>query len=224
MHTASCLSLIAAAALTLSLLCDAAHARNAAAEPALSTQFQTNQRKAILSGHADKLRDAMLGLYRLNPHELRKSASVSAKEMVQWVFEGPFGWKFEGLRNAQGTDALHLAFAPEFGGDRVLALITGIQTMMIAAYGGKTEFHFPAAADPMQLAITAHNLNLVLSRLGPEPPPSHEVQLGMIVADADILSTLSAIGNSLKQDAERLTGGTPVNPPASAGDTEFVPL
>ncbi|PKO26135.1 MAG: hypothetical protein CVU35_00730 [Betaproteobacteria bacterium HGW-Betaproteobacteria-8] len=121
--------------------------------------------RKMVEKHTDDLRLAMLSLYRLNPQELQKSASVSPEEMVQWVFEGPFGWKFDALREAQGISALEMAFSLDFHGDRILALITGMQTMIISAYGGKTEFLFSEPADPQRLYISARNTDIVRWKL-----------------------------------------------------------
>lgn len=99
----------------------------------------------------------------INPQELRKGASVCA----QWVFDGSVGWKFESLRNAQSTLALRLAFYEDFHGDRVIVLITGLHTTVIAAYGGITEFLFPNDMDPQRLAIAAYNIDLAISMLHP---------------------------------------------------------
>src|SRR5690606_24303139 len=102
----------------------------------------------------------MLELYRLNPGELRKSTQVSAEEYIQWVFEGPFGWKFDAIRGLQGVDALELVYSAEYQGDRVLPLIAGLHTMLVRAYGGETEFRFPRSADVQDLYIAAHNIDL----------------------------------------------------------------
>lgn len=100
--------------------------------------------------HSESLRLLMIALYQQNPSELQKSTKVSAEEMTQWVFEGPFNWKFDALRNRQSVDALKLSIDPKYSGDRVLALITGLQTMLTFAYADKSEWQI--------LQNTAHNL------------------------------------------------------------------
>ena len=61
--------------------------------------------KEEVQTHAEHLRQIMVRLYQLNPLELQKSTKVSAEEFMQWVFEGPFNWKFDAIRKLQQTDA-----------------------------------------------------------------------------------------------------------------------
>lgn len=170
----------------------------------------------------------MADLYRLNPQELRRSASVSAEEMVQWVFEGPFGWKFEALQEAQGVDALRMAFDPAFQGDRILAMTTGIQTMIITAYGGKTEFLFPDAVNPQRLNIAAHNINRILSKLkNTDNGNLTERHPSNIVTDENILSMLTRIRQDLELDTEQYANGHQeplIMDAASFVTTDFLPF
>jgi hypothetical protein len=115
--------------------------------------------------HSSNLRQLMLELYRLNPDELRKSTQVSAEEYIQWVFEGPFGWKFDAIRGLQGVDALELVYSAEYQGDRVLPLIAGLHTMLVRAYGGETEYRFPRPVNVQDLYIAAHNIDLAAWKL-----------------------------------------------------------
>jgi len=210
-HPVSRPTLISSAAymlvLGVSLQCNHAHALNTVVGDAdTSTEIQEDQKrtsKSVVAKHASHLRSAMINLYRLNPQELQKSASVSAEEMTQWVFEGPFGWKFDALREAQGIDALRMAFDPEFRGDRILAMTTGMQTMIINAYGGKTEFLFPDPINPQRLNMAAHNINTILSRLeNADNNNLIESFTNGIVTDENILSTLSSIQKDLELDAK----------------------
>lgn len=111
------------------------------------------------------LQTLMVKLYKRNPRELRKSTSDSAEKMAQWVFEGRNDWHFESLGAAQGTDAIQLAFKQEFQGDRVLALIVGIQTMLIKAHGGKTEFFLTDSIDPQNVYNAARNIEIAVWKL-----------------------------------------------------------
>lgn len=186
--------------------CDHSHAQDqVSAESNPSMKMPGNQQRtsrAIVEEHASRLRLVMTALYQLNPHELQKSASVSPEEMVQWVFEGPFGWKFDALQEAQGIEALTMAFNREFHGDRILAMITGIQTMIITAYGGKTEFLFPGPANPHHLNIAARNMGKVLWEL---KNTSNNIQIESTQTgsstDTNILSMLTKINQDLSLDA-----------------------
>lgn len=115
--------------------------------------------------NSQSLRTLMTKLYKRNPRELRKSTSGSAEDMARWVFEGRQDWRFQGIGNAEGTDAIQQAFKPEFQGDRVLSLIAGIQTMLIKAHGGKTEFFLTDNIDPQNIYNAARNVEIAVWKL-----------------------------------------------------------
>lgn len=115
--------------------------------------------------NSQSLRVLMTKLYKRNPRELKKSTSGSTEDMVRWVFEGRQDWRFQAINNAQGTDAIQQAFKPEFQGDRVLSLIVGIQTMLIKAHGGKTEFFLTDSIDPQNVYNAARNVEIAVWKL-----------------------------------------------------------
>jgi len=110
--------------------------------------------------NTQSLRVLMTKLYKRNPAELKKSTSGTVDEMVGWVFEGDHKWNFEMLGGIKETDAIYLAFKPDYKGDRVLAFVVGLQTMMIKARGGKTEF-----SSQIALTLKACTTVRVISRL-----------------------------------------------------------
>src|SRR5690606_22052462 len=91
--------------------------------------------------NTESLKALMVKLYKRNPKELKKTTSSPLDKMVTWVFDGNHNWKFESIQNKQELDAIFLAFNPEYDGDRVLPFIVGLQTMLIKAHGGRTEFY-----------------------------------------------------------------------------------
>lgn len=115
--------------------------------------------------NTQSLRLLMTKLYKRNPHELKKSTSDSAEVMVDWVFEGDHGWKFKQIQEMQGTAALYLAFAPDYQGDRVLPLIVGLQTMLVKAHGGKSEFYMTDSLDPQGIYNAARNVEIAVWKL-----------------------------------------------------------
>ncbi|MDO9282014.1 MAG: hypothetical protein Q7T88_06500 [Methylotenera sp.] len=125
-------------------------------------QFSTTDEFSIQSAN---LRTLMLELYECNPQALQKSTSVSKDEFVQWVFEGPFSWKFDAIKNSQSTEALTLSFNEKYQGDRVLPLITGLYTMLLHAYGGENEFTFNKTIDLKELTIAAQNVEISSAKL-----------------------------------------------------------
>lgn len=115
--------------------------------------------------NTQSLRLIMTKLYRRNPHELKKSTADSVEVMVDWVFEGDHGWKFKQINGLQGTEALYLAFAPDYRGDRVLPLIVGLQTMLVKAHGGKSEFYMTDSLDPQGIYNAARNVEIAVWKL-----------------------------------------------------------
>lgn len=111
------------------------------------------------------LRLLMTKLYKRNPLELKKSTSGSVDEMVTWVFEGKHQWQFEEINKLQETEAIFLAFNPQYQGDRVLPYIVGLYTMLLKAHGGKTEFYFVDNIDPQSLYNVARNIEIAAWKL-----------------------------------------------------------
>lgn len=114
----------------------------------LATQTSKNQTpKQAMSAHTEDLRALMLALYESHPEELSKSAQISPREMTEWVFDGKFGWRFDGLRKLQDQQALDLLFDEQFQGDHVLALVVGLETSLFHDYGAENEFAIAAEQD-----------------------------------------------------------------------------
>jgi hypothetical protein len=115
--------------------------------------------------NSQSLRLLMIKLYKRNPRELKKSTSDNVDVMVDWVFEGGHGWKFRQIQEAQGSEALNMAFSPEYQGDRVLPLIVGLQTMLVKAHGGKSEFFMTDSIDPQSVYNAARNVEIAVWKL-----------------------------------------------------------
>ena len=117
--------------------------------------------------NTESLRVLMLKLYKRNPHELQKSTTDDAQKMVNWVFNGEsqHHYQFEALNNLQSTEAIFLAFKPEYAGDRVLAFIVGLQTMILKVHGNKTDFYLFDRIDPQSLYNVARNIEIAAWKL-----------------------------------------------------------
>jgi hypothetical protein len=117
--------------------------------------------------NTESLRLLMLKLYKRNPHELQKSTPDVAEKMTNWVFDGEaqHHYKFEAINNLQGTEAIFLAFKPEYTGDRVLPFIVGLQTMLLKAHGDKTDFYLSDNIDPQHLYNMARNIEIAAWKL-----------------------------------------------------------
>lgn len=120
-----------------------------------------------LSENVQSLRHLMLKLYKRNPQELAKSTSDKAEKMVEWVFEGDeqHHYQFKELNNKQDTGAIFLAFDAKYNGDRVLAFIIGLQTMLLKAHGNKTDFYLTDSLDPQKIYNVARNVEIAAWKL-----------------------------------------------------------
>lgn len=117
--------------------------------------------------NTESLRALMLKLYKRNPRELQKSTPDSPEKMVAWVIDGEsqHHYKFSEINNLQGTEAIFLAFKSDYKGDRVLPFIVGIQTMLIKAHGGKSDFYFTDNIDPQSMYNVARNIEIAAWKL-----------------------------------------------------------
>jgi hypothetical protein len=117
--------------------------------------------------NSESLRVLMLKLYKRNPHELQKSTPDSAEKMVTWVMDGQaqHHYKFSAINDLQGAEAIFLAFKADYTGDRVLPFIVGIQTMLIKAHNGKTDFYFTDSIDPQSMYNLARNIEIATWKL-----------------------------------------------------------
>jgi hypothetical protein len=125
------------------------HTQKADHLAALANRNQTP--KQAMSAHTEDLRTLMLALYESHPEELAKSAQISPREMTEWVFDGKFGWRFDGLRKLQDQQALDLLFDEQFKGDHVLALVVGLETSLFHGYGAESEFAIPLEQDASRM-------------------------------------------------------------------------
>jgi hypothetical protein len=125
------------------------------------------------------LKTLMLKLYRRNPKELAKSTTDSADKMVAWVFDGELQhhWQFKELHNKQSTEAIYLSFNPDFQGDRVLAFVVGLQTMLELAHGSKKEFYLTDSIHPQSLYNVARNVEIAAWKLSSSRKPNGELYL-----------------------------------------------
>ena len=149
-------------------------------------------------------------LYRRNPRELKKSGQPGVEAGLARVFEGRHEWKFAELQGKRGTDAIHLALRDDYTGDRVLALVAGLGSMLQAAFNDKTEFFVLDDLDPQRLYNAARNVEIAVWKLsnahaaqgelyllsnegaGPAPNLSFEREFGKIIGSLDVLSKIIA--------------------------------
>jgi hypothetical protein len=105
-------------------------------------------------------------LYRRNPREWRKGGYASMDAAVARAFDARSQFRFPGLDNRRGADAVLLALKPDYSGDRVFAFGVGLASMVFIAYGEKTEFYLTDTLDPQKLYNSARNLEIAAWKLG----------------------------------------------------------
>lgn len=111
-------------------------------------------------------RELMVKLYKRNPRELAKAApGTTLERRIQQLFSNGRASGFSELRGLDGTRAIPLAFDPEFGGDRVFALMAGISGMLHASYNNQYEFFIMDELDQQKLYNSARNLETIAWRL-----------------------------------------------------------
>jgi hypothetical protein len=110
------------------------------------------------------LRRLMEKLYRRNPRELRKSA-YTAEENARRLFDVRHDWQFPDVDCRDGLAAVRLSLAPGYQGDRVFAFVAGLDSMIMHAYGQKTEFFLFDSVDPQNLYNSARNLEIAAWKL-----------------------------------------------------------
>lgn len=110
------------------------------------------------------LRRLMEKLYKRNPREWKKTG-IPPEQRMEQVFDGPHIPLIKGLEDVRDLAALRLAFDPEFTGDRVLAFVYGLKTMILTAYGDKTDFYLFDDVDPQSLSNSARNVEIAAWKL-----------------------------------------------------------
>jgi hypothetical protein len=149
-------------------------------------------------------------LYRRNPRELGKSGQKSIEAGLSRIFDRHHGWSFEDLNYQRGTQAIQLAFREDYQGDRVLAYIVGLASMIQAAFNNKTEFFVVDDIEPQGLHNAARNIEIAVWRLsssrnaqgelfllsndapGAATNAGAEREFGKMIASLDVLSRVLA--------------------------------
>jgi hypothetical protein len=147
-------------------------------------------------------------LYRRNPREWKKGGNASVEAAVARIFEGQHDWKFTELGGKRGTDVIHMAFQPDYEGDRVLAFIAGLGSMMQTAFHDKTELFLLDDLEPQGLSNAARNIEIAVWKLsnardaqgilillsnegaGAVPNLSFEREFGKMIGNLDLLSAI----------------------------------
>ena len=117
----------------------------------------------------NRLLEALLvKLYERNPRELDKLSGMSIGQRQDQIFGTQDRLVFNELNSKQGTDALNLAFNPDYQGDRVFALMVGLVGMVRSAYNWQTEQFMFDSLDEQKLFNCARNIEVLAWRLSNE--------------------------------------------------------
>ena len=139
------------------------------------------------------LKELATKLYKRNPREWRKSGYDSVESAVNRVVASPFA-EVEGKRSIA---CIQLAFDDTYAGDRVKALILGLETMILDAYGGDQEFYLFDQLDAQKLYYSARNIEVASWMLRTRRDSGSELFL---------LSSSDLEGNMVNPSFERLFG------------------
>lgn len=122
------------------------------------------------------LKELTVKLYKRNPKylDLTKEHLDHNKEhpdkatiidgRVQQLFGAPGNLVFSEL-SVSGVDAIELALATNYEGDRIFALMAGLTAMVRQSYGYQSEFFIYSDLDGQQLYHSARNLEIALWRI-----------------------------------------------------------
>lgn len=108
------------------------------------------------------LKELATKLYRRNPRHC-EGGTRAIEACVAGLFEPQH--TYPALHGKRRTESIQLAFDEGYSGDRVMALIIGLKTMIAAAYGDKEEFFITDELDPQKLYNSARNIEITVWRL-----------------------------------------------------------
>lgn len=104
-------------------------------------------------------------LYKRNPKEWKKGGWTRAEEPVERLFGKQHNWRFAELDGKSGTDAIQLAFMPDYNDDRVFALSAGLGGMLLAAFNDRYEYFMTDDLDAQKLYNAARNVEVAVWKL-----------------------------------------------------------
>ena len=111
------------------------------------------------------MEDLLVKLYKRNPQELDHVRGMSIGQRQVQIFDTPGRLIFKELNQQQGTAALDLAFNPLYRGDRVFALLVGLEGMVRSAYNWQSEQFMFDSLDAQKLFNSARNIEILAWRL-----------------------------------------------------------
>lgn len=111
------------------------------------------------------LRTLMHKLYARNPRQWRGHGEGTPAHIADRLFGPPLWFAFPVLQGKRGATCLQLAFDPHYRGDRVLAFVAGLTSMLYASYNDQSTFYMFDDLHPQSLYNSARNLEIAAWRL-----------------------------------------------------------
>ena len=168
------------------------------------------------------LRELTVKLYKRNPEQMGRGPGYSVERRIDQLFSQAGYAPYKELSFARGTDALELALSVDYRGDRVMAMMAGLNGMIRHAYGYKEEFFMFDQLDQQKHYESARNVEILVWRLAhpggdrrpllltnslPGEPAnlSFERLFGKLISSQDMMAAVVALKN------ERLINRTAQN-------------
>ncbi len=142
------------------------------------------------------MRELTVKLYKRNPAQLKRGPGHSVKQRIDQLFSQVGYVPYKELSFARGTEALELALSSDYKGDRVMAVMAGLNGMIRHAYDYKGEFFMFDELDQQKLYESARNVEILVWRL------AHSGRL----SSSPLLLTNSLPGEPVNLSFERLFG------------------
>lgn len=102
-------------------------------------------------------------LYLRNPRELHKAPGMTIERRTEQLFTENF--TPADIEPLSGLGRLRKSLEPGYAGDRVLAFVCGLRSMIEDSFDGKHEFYIPDQLDPQKLYNCARNLEIAAWKL-----------------------------------------------------------
>ncbi len=137
------------------------------------------------------LREFAVKLYKRNPAQLARGQGASREQRLAQLFGQSGPLRFRELEGHYGIDAMEMAFAPDYTGDRVFALMAGLVDMIRLI-----PTTFTCTMDAQKLHNSARNIEIMAWRLASRR-----------AGDGDLLLLTNSLpGEPANRSYERLYG------------------
>ncbi|ORU90650.1 MAG: hypothetical protein A6F71_06735 [Cycloclasticus sp. symbiont of Poecilosclerida sp. M] len=146
-------------------------------------------------------------LYKRNPNAWRNAGLAHRDEALKRIFDRP---KFPTVQGKSSVDSIRLAFDPDYHGDRVLAYIAGVGSMLNTSFNHTKDFYLFSTLDAQKIYNSARNIEIAswllrtkrqesgelfllsFSHQVGDPNQSYERIIGKIIGQQDTLAEIVA--------------------------------